>query len=101
VILLVVGEFGRTQKINSKAGRDHWGKSGVALLGGGRIPGGHLIGSTNARGSAPASRPISPGDLWATVYRALGIDANKYHFEDQFNRPFPVLSHGKPIPELA
>jgi hypothetical protein len=99
VLVLVWGEFGRTPKINAAAGRDHWGKSGFALLGGGGIHGGAVIGSTNATGAEPADRPLWPGDVLATVYRVLGIDPD-HELTDRLGRPSKVLSTGEPIREL-
>jgi hypothetical protein len=100
VIVFVCGEFGRTPRFNERGGRDHWGKAGFALLGGGGLPGGLVIGSTTANGEEPLDRPLSPGDLLATIYARLGVD-NDASFPDLAGRPIPVLSHGAPIAELA
>ena len=99
VLLLVVGEFGRTSKINAKAGRDHWGKAGVALVGGAGIESGVVLGATDARGEYPIDRPVTPGDLLATVYRGLDIDPRR-EFHDEFDRPLPILSQGRAVDEL-
>jgi len=99
VLVLVVGEFGRTSKINANAGRDHWGKAGVALVGGAGIQGGVVVGATDARGEYPIDRPVTPGDLLATVYHVLGIDP-RHEFHDEFGRPLPILSQGRAVHEL-
>jgi hypothetical protein len=100
VLVLVWGEFGRTPKINAGAGRDHWGPAAFALLGGGGLRGGTIVGSTTAHGETPRDRPLWPADILATVYRVLGIDPT-LQFPDHAGRPIPVLPDGEPIHELA
>jgi hypothetical protein len=73
-LVLVTGEFGRTPKINAGAGRDHWADAFSVLLAGAGIPGGHLYGATDKSGANPIDRPISSGQLAATLFHALGID---------------------------
>ncbi len=99
VLLLVCGEFGRTPRINKGAGRDHWGSSGFALLGGGGLRGGIVVGSTTSKGEEPKERPIHPADILATVYHVLGIDPDT-QFPDYAGRPVNVLDKGKVIGEL-
>src|SRR5579863_998734 len=72
-VVLAVGEFGRTPKINPKAGRDHWEHCYSALVAGGGLRCGQVLGSSDALGQFPATRPVSPGDLAATLYGQLGI----------------------------
>ena len=98
VLVVVCGDFGRTPKVNRHAGRDHWGPSGFALLGGGGLQGGVVVGSTTAKGEVPKTRPLGPEDLWATVYHVLGIDP-RHEFPDHAGRPFPI-STGDPVHEL-
>jgi hypothetical protein len=74
-LIVAVGEFGRTPKINEKAGRDHWNPCYSAALAGGGIRGGALIGASDKRGEHPADRPISPADLGATILNRMGITA--------------------------
>ena len=69
------------------------------LVSGGGMPTGQVIGETNARGEQPKERPLSPNDLWATVYRHLGIDF-EHAFPDHAGRPMPILADGMPIREL-
>lgn len=99
-LVLVMGEFGRTPRVNKHAGRDHWGPSNTILLGGGGIRPGLAIGNTNARGERPASNPVGPEDLAATVYRQLGIDP-EHTFHTPEGRPVKVVNDGKVISELA
>ena len=72
-----MGEFGRSPKINDKAGRDHWEHCYSALLAGGGIHGGRVIGSSDARGGHPHDRPVTPADIAATVQHAVGITSEQ------------------------
>lgn len=108
VMLVVTGEFGRTPRISTQIGtqtgimqpgRDHWPQAMSMLLAGGGMRTGQVIGSTNAKGEEPKERPLTPNDLWATVYRHLGIDWNQ-SFIDRSGRPMPILPFGEPISEL-
>lgn len=74
-VVLAMGEFGRTPKINVKAGRDHWEHCYSALVAGGGLRCGQVVGASDRRGEYPAMRPVSPGDLATTVFHLLGIDA--------------------------
>lgn len=97
-LVLVIGDFGRTPKVNFSGGRDHWpGAFSVALAGAG-IQGGAVIGETDAHASEPISRPVRIEDLGATVYEALGIDYRKnYHAN---GRPIAINKEGQPVKEL-
>jgi hypothetical protein len=104
VLLVAVGEFGRTPKISHRSvtgstGRDHWPQAYSALVSGGGLRMGQVVGATNSKGEYPAQRPLTPQDLLATVYRHLGIDAQE-SFLDFSGRPIPILSGGEPIREL-
>jgi hypothetical protein len=108
VLLVVTGEFGRTPRISqqtgtqtgvSQPGRDHWPSAMSMLLAGGGIRTGQVIGSTTSKGETPKDRPLTPNDLWATVYRHLGVDYNR-SFPDHNGRPMPILPFGDPIDEL-
>jgi hypothetical protein len=108
VLLVVTGEFGRTPRINSavgtetrvmQPGRDHWPNAMSVLVAGGGIRTGQVVGSTNSRGEHPQDRPLTPNDLWATIYRHLGIDP-EISFPDHSGRPMPILPFGEPIAEL-
>jgi uncharacterized protein (DUF1501 family) len=108
VLVIITGEFGRTPKINtqigtqtgvSQPGRDHWPSAMSFIVCGGGMQTGQVIGATNPRGEFPIERPLSPNDLWATVYQHLGIDPNDT-FDDFQGRPMPILPSGEPIREL-
>ncbi|MFO0875780.1 MAG: DUF1501 domain-containing protein [Gemmataceae bacterium] len=104
VMVVCVGEFGRTPRVvrdsgTGVTGRDHWPQAYCALVSGGGIRGGQLIGATNVRGEYPRERPLTPQDLLATLYQHLGVDA-RHIFSDAIGRPIPVLSEGTPIREL-
>ena len=108
VMLVVTGEFGRTPRISigkgsktkvNQPGRDHWPRAMSMLVSGGGMRTGQVIGATDSKGEEPVERPLSPNDLWATVYRHLGIDYN-LSFPDHAGRPMPILPYGSPIQEL-
>jgi hypothetical protein len=103
-LVVLCGEFSRTPRMNDgsghgKPGRDHWGNSMFCLLGGGGVKGGVVVGSTDRLGLAPKDRHLTPPDIHATIYKALGIDPS-IHFLDRTGRPVPALDHGKAISEL-
>jgi hypothetical protein len=99
-IVLVMGEFGRTPRVNPTAGRDHWGECMSVLIAGGGLAPGQLIGASNARGELPKDRPVTPQDLIVTLYRRLGIDPQTA-FQNRAGRPIPIGSNGQPIVELC
>jgi uncharacterized protein (DUF1501 family) len=76
-LVLVVGEFGRSPKINAMAGRDHWEHCYSALVAGGGVRGGRVVGGSDARGEQPHDRPVMPADLAATIYQAVGITSEQ------------------------
>jgi hypothetical protein len=95
-----MGEFGRTPKINQMAGRDHHGRANFALLAGGGLPKGVVIGKTDSKGDSPIDRPVTPADLAATIYTAIGIDPN-YQFETPDGRPIRLVDGGAALRELV
>ncbi|MCE9564068.1 MAG: DUF1501 domain-containing protein [Planctomycetes bacterium] len=99
VIIYCAGEFGRTPLINGNAGRDHWSECFSVLLAGGGLKGGRLIGASEPRGGKVSERPVSPQDVLATLYQALGISLET-HYEDASGRPVSIVGAGKPIQEL-
>ena len=99
VTLIVLGEFGRTPRVNKGGGRDHWPSSMSVLLAGGGMKMGQVIGSTNDKGERPRDRKLHPNDVWATVYRNLGVDPQQT-FVNNAGRPTSILPHGRPIGEL-
>jgi uncharacterized protein (DUF1501 family) len=94
-LVVVVGEMGRTPRINHWGGRDHWGALLFALLAGGGVPGGAVIGSSDAHGANPATFPVQPAEFAATLYRLLGIDTNT----DPRIRPF--IGSAAPVAALV
>lgn len=103
-IVLTMGEFGRTPNINPGAGRDHWPNCWSLALGGGGIQGGRIVGKSDERGAYVAERPVSIGDLFATLYKALGVDWTKT-YNGPGNRPVYIANGlddqmGQPVNEL-
>ena len=96
--VVLIGEFGRTPKVNNKAGRDHWGPCFSALFAGGGVQGGRVIGESDPHGGYPVKKPFSPEDFGATVYSVLGIDPES-EIRDRFDRPLR-LNSGSVISEL-
>jgi uncharacterized protein (DUF1501 family) len=99
VTVLVWGEFGRTPRINKGAGRDHWPQVSCAYIAGGGIQGGQAVGSTNRLGERAQTRPVHVQEIFATVYRNLGIDVLTTTIKDPAGRP-QYLSNMQPIKEL-
>ena len=111
VLVVLCGEFSRTPRMNDGGnggpplsqgtpGRDHWGNSMFCLLAGGGLRNGQIVGSTNRLGEVPQDRPLRPGDIHHTIYRALGVDPAT-HFLDHSGRPIPAIDHGEVIRELV
>jgi len=98
-LVVWLGDFGRTPTINNQAGRDHWPQCYSAVLAGGGIRGGQVVGQSDKTGAYPASRPIMPADLHATVFSALGYDASRITYQTVDGRP-TQLSEGEPIREV-
>lgn len=97
-LVIVMGEFGRTPKLNTAGGRDHWPRAFSILLAGGGVRGGQVVGASDARGEAPAQRPVTPADLARTLYTLLGIDPDReLHTSD--GRPVAVNAGGQVIRE--
>jgi len=99
-LVVVMGEFGRTPRINPSAGRDHWGPAQTLFLAGGGIRGGRAVGKTNEHGERPVGDPTGPEDLAATLYHCLGIDANE-EFHTPEGRPIKIVNNGRTISELV
>lgn len=97
-LVVWVGEFGRTPKINKNASRDHWPQCYTALLAGGGVKRGFVHGASDKHGEHPAEKPVKPDDLAATMYHLLGIQHDA-EVRDALNRPLPV-SYGKVLHEI-
>lgn len=93
------GDFGRTPKVNPTAGRDHWSSAGVALMAGGGLKVGQVIGRTNALAEAVTDNPISPQDIAATIYTVLGVNLHAW-YKTQDGRPVELCPEGKPVKDL-
>jgi len=99
--VIVMGEFGRTPKISTQVGRDHWPQVNCALMAGGGMTMGQVIGSTDKIAGEAASRPVTFGELYVTLYHNLGIDATKATLPDLTGRPqYLIEDSALPIPEL-
>ncbi|MEX2140915.1 MAG: DUF1501 domain-containing protein [Pirellulales bacterium] len=109
-LVMLCGEFSRTPRMNDGGnggaagsmgtpGRDHWGNATFCLLAGGGVKGGRVVGATNSRGEAPIERPVTVGDLHATIYHVLGIDPAT-HFLNHAGRPVAAIDSGEVIQEL-
>lgn len=98
-LVVCLGEIGRTPRMNGSGGRDHWGYCFPALFAGGGIHGGTLYGRSDKDAAYPADRPVSPEDLAATIFEALGIDPHSC-VHDRQGRPVPLLDSGRPLREL-
>jgi hypothetical protein len=98
----VWGEFGRTPKVNKQAGRDHWPSVSFALLSGGGMNNGQVIGATDRLAGEPVDRPVKFGELFATLYHNLGIDVNRATVPDLQGRPQYLVPDGATqLPELV
>lgn len=97
-LVVTVGEFGRTPKINPNQGREHWGMCYSALVAGGGVRGGQVYGASDRIGAFPRENPVAPEDLLATIYQALGINPSS-EIRDRENRPYKI-SEGTPVEAL-
>ncbi len=111
VLVVLCGEFSRTPRMNDGGnggpagsqgtpGRDHWGNAMFCLMGGGGVKGGQIVGSTNRLGEAPQDRPLTPGDIHATMFHVLGVDP-QVAFTDHSGRPVTAVEQGEVIRELV
>ena len=98
-LVLCMGEFGRTPTINGNGGRDHWSESFSALLAGGGVRGGQVIGSSDDKGAQVKERPVTVPDLFATLLSACGIDGTKA-YQTPEGRPIKLAENGKIVSEL-
>jgi hypothetical protein len=100
-LVLAMGEFGRTPKINPAGGRDHWPQCWSIVMAGGGIKGGQVVGASDEIGAAPQDHPVNPAEVAATVYHLLGIDL-ELELPGPQGRPLPVVVRGtQPIMELV
>jgi arylsulfatase A-like enzyme len=99
-LVVMMGEFGRTPKINGNAGRDHHGRANSVLMFGAGTPAGLVIGRTDPTGDAPVDRPVTPADLAWVLYHKLGIDPMTTRFEAPDGRPIRLVDGANPPREL-
>jgi hypothetical protein len=99
VLVVAMGEFGRTPKINKDVGRDHWGPAASLLFCGAGVVPGRVLGQTDRDGAQVVDSPVGPADVACTIYRSLGIDPHK-HLYTPDGRPVPILQEGNPIEAL-
>jgi uncharacterized protein (DUF1501 family) len=98
-LVLVMGEFGRTPKINKDVGRDHWGPAASLLFAGAGVREGQVIGATDKQGAYVTRRPVAPADVACTVLEAMGIDPRKQLLTPD-GRPVEILDKGETVKEL-
>jgi hypothetical protein len=99
VVLVWMGEFGRTPRINANVGRDHWARTWSNMIGGGGLNGGIAVGKTSPDGVDIVGKSYLPGDIWATVAQAMGIPIDTVH-TSKLGRPMKLANGGTPIKEL-
>ncbi|MCB1227059.1 MAG: DUF1501 domain-containing protein [Verrucomicrobiales bacterium] len=100
VAVVAWGEFGRTPTVNAQGGRDHWPRVGGALLAGGGLKTGQVIGATDRVGGEPTDRPVHFGEVFATLYKFMGIDTVKTTLTDLTGRPQYLVDGWQAMPEL-
>ena len=100
VMVVAMGEFGRTPRVNANAGRDHWGGVMSVMMAGGGLRVGQIVGSSTAKGEVPHDNPYRPENVLATMYRHLGIDPSQT-FDDLTGRPRYILEQRELIRELV
>jgi hypothetical protein len=98
-LVVVMGEFGRTPRVNAAGGRDHWNFCYGLMLAGGGVKGGYVHGASDRIGARPSSNPVTPADVIATIYQCLGIPAD-LELRDRLGRPFQLVPWGAAIPEV-
>lgn len=98
-LIIMMGEFGRTPKINESDGRDHWSQCFSVMLAGGGVRGGQVIGASDAEGAQPLERPVTPQDLLVSIYRLLGLDPEEF-LPTNSGRDVQIVAGGHFIDEL-
>jgi uncharacterized protein (DUF1501 family) len=99
-LVVCMGEFGRTPKINAGAGRDHWNYCYSLVMAGGGIKGQAVLGASDEQGGFPADNPVGPQDIIATIYELLGI-SHETELQDHLARPFRIVPNGRILHELT
>ena len=99
-LVVMMGEMGRTVRINAQAGRDHWSQAQTVIFAGGGVRPGQVIGATDRTANAPVSDPVSVEDLLRTIFQQLGVDTTKT-YNTPLGRPVPIVDGGRIIPGLV
>ncbi len=99
-LVVWMGDFGRTPKVNPSAGRDHWASAGVVCMGGGGVKTGEVVGATNALAEFVTESPATPQDIAATIYHALGVPLHT-RYKTQDGRPVELVPEGTPVRQLV
>ncbi|MBI3818115.1 MAG: DUF1501 domain-containing protein [Planctomycetes bacterium] len=98
-LIIIMGDFGRTPKLNNANGRDHWPRANCCILAGGAVKGGTIVGATDERAEQVVERPVSPADLAATIYTILGIDPDA-ELRTPDGRPVKLVNNGTAVKEV-
>jgi hypothetical protein len=98
-LVVCMGEFGRTPRINNEAGRDHWGPAASLLFAGAGVHGGLVLGQTDRIGAFTTRRPVSPENVAYTIYESVGVDPHRWLMHPE-GRPVQILDHGESVREL-
>ena len=98
-LVVVMGEFGRSPKVNAGAGRDHWNFCYGLLMAGGGVKAGHVFGASDKIGGQPSSNPVTPADVVATIYHCLGIPKD-LELHDSLDRPYALAPWGDVIADV-
>jgi uncharacterized protein (DUF1501 family) len=96
----MMGEMGRTPRVNAQAGRDHWSMAQSVLFAGGGVKPGQVLGATDKHAAAPVSDPVSVQDILRTLFSQMGIDTTKTYYTP-LGRPVPIVDGGRIIPGLV
>ncbi|MCZ2342689.1 MAG: DUF1501 domain-containing protein [Bacteroidales bacterium] len=99
-LVVMMGEMGRTPRVNAQAGRDHWSMAQSVLFAGGGVKPGIVIGATNATATAPTADPVSVEDLLRTIFHQMGIDSMRVYYTP-LGRPVPIVNGGRVVRELV
>jgi hypothetical protein len=98
-LVVCMGDFGRTPRINREVGRDHWGPAASLLFAGAGVRGGLVLGQTDRMGAHVTRRPVAPADVAYTIYEAVGVDPHRWLMHPE-GRPIEILDRGEPVREL-
>ncbi len=98
-LVVALGEFGRTPRVNRENGRDHWGPAASLLFAGAGARGGLVLGQTDRQGAYVTRRPVAPADVAYTIYEAVGVDPHRWLMHPE-GRPIEILDRGEPVREL-